>query len=692
MNYIAPVMAMSLAALVAAALFGLLFAKLRSARKQIRELRAHAENLIDRNWELKEAEERARSLLEAQGDVIFRRDAAGAVTYANDAFCELAGCNNAELIGAPLAWRVEEQGKIACLPDGTRIHDQKIAAPSGARWLAWREVVVRAGEHTEMQAVGRDVTARVEAERALSDARDHADAANRAKSRFLAMISHKIRTPLNGILGMSDLLLDTELTPEQETYAKAVKSSGDLLLSLIDEILDFSKIEAGRIEVQLLPFDLRALVEETVELIAPRAQEKGIEIGSYVEDSLPRKVMGDAARTRQILLNLAGNAIKFTEAGAVTIVVEAAGDTNEIRFLVSDTGIGIAADEQTRIFLEFEQAGAGFRRGFGGTGLGLAIAKRLIEQMRGTIGVNSTPGAGSTFNVRLAFPSAEEPREVAPERLILDGTNILIVAPAHSTGSLMARALVDWGARTSIAADAHAACLLLAHGAWNAILVDRALGAAECTQLAGASAAVSRRIVLVTPGERGEIAALKKAGFSGYLVKPVRADSLAALMAAIEGEPDHSGGIPQADTCRRRIECATNGLSVLVAEDNEINALLAKSLLRRLGHHPTVVSTGEAVVAAYLHARRADLSYDVLLMDLHMPGGDGIEAAKRIRAMEAAGDGRRLPIFALTATALDEDRITSLAAGMDGFLVKPLDRGQLTDILARLSAAAAQAA
>ena len=281
---------------------------------------------------------------------------------------------------------------------------------------------------------------------------------------------------------------------------------------------------------------------------------------------------------------------------------------------------------------------------------------------------------------------------MAPERLILDGTNILIVAPAHSTGSWMARALVDWGARTSIAADAHAACLLLAHGAWNAILVDRALGAAECTQLAGASAAVSRRIVLVTPGERGEIAALKKAGFTGYLVKPVRADSLAALMAAIEGGPDHSGGIPQADTCRRRIACATNGLSVLVAEDNEINALLAKSLLRRLGHHPTVVSTGEAVVAAYLHARRADLSYDLLLMDLHMPGGDGIEAAKRIRAMEAAGDGRRLPIFALTATALDEDRITSLAAGMDGFLVKPLDRGQLTDILAKLSAAAAQAA
>jgi PAS domain S-box-containing protein len=346
--------AIGTAALFGAAcgIVGLLVSSLRLARRELRELRLRVEDLADRNWELKEAEERARSLLEAQGDVIVRHDGSGVVTYTNDAFCRLGGRGRADLVGSPFALPVMEQGVTALLPDGTRIYDQKIATLDGTRWIAWREVVVRAGAHTQVQAVGRDVTARVEAERALSDARDQAEAANRAKSRFLAMISHEIRTPLNGILGMSDLLLDTPLTPEQVTYAKAVKTSGDLLLSLIDEILDFSKIEAGRIDIELRPFDLRALVEETVELIAPRAQEKQLEIGSYIEDSLPRQVMGDAARLRQVLLNRAGNAIKFTETGAVAIIVEPAADTGKVRFLVRDTGIGVSASEQSRIFLD----------------------------------------------------------------------------------------------------------------------------------------------------------------------------------------------------------------------------------------------------------------------------------------------------------------------------------------------------
>ncbi len=294
---------------------GLLIGRARVLRAELRQLQERVEDLADRNWELKEAEERARSFIEAQGDVIVRHDGEHRITYANDAFCALAGRAREHVIGADFALPVIEQGAAALSGDGTRIHDQKIAAADGARWIAWREVVVRSGEKTEVQSVGRDMTDRVEAEHALADARDQAEAANRAKSRFLAVISHEIRTPLNGILGMAGLLADTPLTPEQATYAKAVKSSGDTLLSLIEEILDFSKIEAGRLDLEPRVFDLPALIEETIELIAPRAQAKQLEIASYVEDGLPRHVVGDAARLRQVLLNLAGNAIKFTERG-----------------------------------------------------------------------------------------------------------------------------------------------------------------------------------------------------------------------------------------------------------------------------------------------------------------------------------------------------------------------------------------
>src|SRR6266487_1257850 len=261
--------------------------RLRWMRKKLRKIALHNEALADRNWELQEAEQRARSLFESQGDLIVLRDAAGRITYANDAYCELAEQPRNALIGSDFTLDVLEQGETALEINGTRIHDQKIATALGPRWIAWREGLVRsdAGQPAELQCVGRDVTDRTETERALAEARDQADAASRAKSRFLAMASHEIRTPLNGILGMSGLLLDTPLTPEQMTYAKAVKTSGDALLSLIEEILDFSKIEAGRLDLDPKPFALGAMVEELVELMSPRAQAKGLEIASSIDES-----------------------------------------------------------------------------------------------------------------------------------------------------------------------------------------------------------------------------------------------------------------------------------------------------------------------------------------------------------------------------------------------------------------------
>jgi PAS domain S-box-containing protein len=677
-------LAIGLAALAGGAigLAVLLFARNRALRCKLDALHDRAEALADRNWELKEAEERARSFLAAQGDVIVRRDSQGRITYANDAFCALAGCSRDALIGASFQPRVIEQGAIAIAPDGTRSHDQKIATAEGQRWIAWREVTVRASQGAEVQSVGRDVTDRAQAERALAGARDQAEAASRAKSRFLAVVSHEIRTPLNGILGMSDLLLDTTLTPEQLTYARAVKTSGETLLALIEQVLDFSKIEVGRLDLEMRAFDLTALVEETVELIAPRAQAKDLTVASYVADNLSRQVVGDAARLRQVLLNLAGNAIKFTDHGGLSIVVERGIEPEAIIIAVRDTGIGIAAEEQERIFHEFEQADRSAARGFLGTGLGLAISRLIIERMGGRISVESAPGAGSTFRVMVALSPAHNQPDI--DRPNLSGIDCLIVAPAAIEAMLLERRLADWGARTCIAADVEQARSLLGQRSWGALVVDHALGRLACEALA--TARVPRRIVLVTPAARHDLPALKAAGFTGYLVKPVRSASLAARLTAPDQAFDRASD--KVDSIGDTASAAPpGGLPILVAEDNEINALLARALLTRLGHRPVITADGLATIAAWRDAQATGQPFSLILMDVHMPGSDGIEAARRIRAAEAEGGLARTPIIALTANALEEEREACRLAGMDGFLTKPLDRERLKAALTALSAA-----
>jgi PAS domain S-box-containing protein len=665
--------------------------RLRLQRKKMHKIVLHNEALADRNWELQEAAERARSLFEQQGDLIVMRDARGHITFTNDAYCQMAEQPREALIGSRFNFEVLEQGDSAIESNGTRIHDQKIATRLGPRWIAWREGLVRsdAGQPAELQCVGRDVTDRTETERALSDARDQADAANRAKSRFLAMASHEIRTPLNGIIGMSSLLLDTPLTAEQNTYAKAVKTSGDALLSLIEELLDYSKIEAGKIDLEQRPFNLTALIEDITELLAPRAQAKNLEIAAYVDERLPLDAIGDAARLRQVLLNLAGNAIKFTAQGGVALIVEPGIWPNEISFQVRDTGIGIAPEARERIFREFEQADERIARNYGGTGLGLSISERIVKRMGGRMTLESQPGAGSTFEAAIPLmPSGSEPRKFSgPD---LSGQSVMLVSQQGIEASLVARRLQRWGAQTCEAAGVDVALALLPERAWHAVLIDHALGT-EATEALGHAAGkhATQRIVMFTPAARQEIK--PSSAFTGYLVKPLRAASLAARLTAapevLSPNLVADAVIMIDDPVETVAEKPARGLSVLVAEDNEINALLMRSLLTRLGHHAVIATNGEAALESWFAAKSAGTPYDLVLMDIQMPELDGIETAKRIRLSEAGEPGRRTPILALTANTLVEDRYACFEAGMDGFLIKPLDREKLAEALAGLAGA-----
>jgi CheY-like chemotaxis protein len=395
-------------------------------------------------------------------------------------------------------------------------------------------------------------------------------------------------------------------------------------------------------------------------------------------------VVGDAARLRQVLLNLAGNAVKFTEHGGVAVTAEPGRHADEILFVVRDTGIGLAAQDQARIFLDFEQADGSATRKFGGTGLGLAISKRIVERMGGTIAVDSQPGKGSMFSFAVALPAASAATgTINVASADLNDNAVMIVASADVEASLLARRLGRWGAKTCVASDAPVARALLPERHWDALLVDFPIAQAMIADGAIKASNAARRIVLIRPGDRHELPALKAAGFTGYLVKPVRAASLAArLQARSSFENALADSVEDINEATVGRPVSGTGLSILIAEDNDINALLARALLARLGHRPVVVGNGATAVSHWTAARDAGTPYDLVLMDVQMPEVDGLEATRRIRSIEAR-DRSATPtrIVALTANAYAEDRDACLAAGMDGLLVKPLDRERLRDVL-----------
>ncbi len=687
------------------------------------------------NGELRKSETRYRGLVDSQGDIIFRKNADGLLTFINGAFSEAFDIEAGLAIGSMFKPTLisglpaqHVQSKLLKAPHRIK-YDQQIQTAKGPRWYSWEDFAIlsKQGSIQEVQSVGRDITDRKMAENELASTRDQAETANRAKSMFLASMSHEIRTPMNGVLGMTRLLLDTELTQEQKSYACAVDKSGKALLSLIDEILDLSKIEAGKLQLELEPVILADLAENVTELLAPRAHAKGIEIASVIDPRVCLPIKGDDNRLRQILLNLVGNAIKFTDHGGVRIEVtllqggqkdseglpasaNPSGETpDRIQVSISDTGIGMKESVLEKIFEQFNQADSTLSRKYGGTGLGLAISKSLIERMGGTIEVKSEVAQGSTFTFWLPY---ETERSAALEEILksdcLSEFSILLLTNSMINSSVLEMYVESFGADITIVTSAlQAKQALIARAQskpFTTLMYDKsnqdeqADPARALKQIISATDRVPRPrcILLISPEERRDLSDSTRGGFDTYLVKPIRRSSLVsrikseiALPALSQGNQhanDEDAPHPFADTDNRTKYHQV--LRILVAEDNEINALLAVSMLEKEGHDVVHVENGlEAIdmLTSSMASDNAVAPFDMILMDVHMPEMDGMQATQEIREFLAATDtkSRHLPIIALTANAMTEDRDRCLNAGMDDYLAKPIDKDELFELMAK---------
>ncbi len=495
-----------------------------------------------------------------------------------------------------------------------------------------------------------------------------------AKLRFLATMSHEMRTPLNGILGMSGLLLDSELEPSQRTYVDAIHESGSTLLTLINDILDYSKIAADKLEIDAAPVNLRGVVQGVAELLSPRATQKGVEIASFVSPAIPEAVIGDEMRLRQILLNLAGNAVKFTERGGVCIEVhrlDAAADGDcRFRIDVRDTGVGIDENDLKLIFQEFAQAESGRAQRSEGTGLGLAIVRRLVEAMGGEVRVESRLGQGSVFSAQLTLKIDNAATESLPP-LRNGDIAVLVASRSQTIQRFLKLQLQSSGAHNIIeAGSALQAAAALARHPKAVLICDLDIAVEGGQRLAGSAGAA---YVMLTPATRGRIDGFKRMGFGGYLMKPIRATTLIAILnetADLQPQRRRNDRVPHSSLA------GPSALKILIAEDNKINALLIRSLVERRGHSAEVAENGHQVVE-FISAK----PFDLILMDMHMPTLDGVAATRKVRAL--GGPVSETPIIALTASSEAKDRQRCLDAGMDDFVTKPIDPDELDAALDR---------
>jgi two-component system sensor histidine kinase/response regulator len=552
-----------------------------------------------------------------------------------------------------------------------------------------------------MAKIVRDVTGQRLAAAELLAAREAALESSRLKSEFLATMSHEIRTPMNGVIGLTALLLETPLDETQRRYAEGVRGAGEVLLALINDILDLSKLEAGKVDLDIAAFDPRLLVEEVAGLLSESARAKGLELIAYCGPEVPDRLSGDAGRIRQILLNLASNAVKFTPAGEVAIRVHLVDHHTggaAVRFEVHDTGIGIAPEDHRRLFESFSQADSSTTRRYGGTGLGLAISRRLTEVMGGVIGLTSAPGVGSTFWFVLPLPSALASSGIrtgevtAPSLDLLTGLRVLVVDDNETNRLVLETQLRAWNMDPDTAGDARAALVRCREAAlaarpfdarpydvrpYDIVIVDMGMPEMNGLELARAISSDSllapTSLILLTSTPQMDPAELAAAGISEWLTKPVRSSELYDRLLRLRGGAQtavriDARGVPERQSIPSRGR-------ILVVEDNEVNQLVAREMVKKLGYAVDVVADGSEAVQAVAAVR-----YAAVLMDCHMPVMDGFEATRAIRKGEGSG---HLSIIAMTAGALDEDRQRCLAAGMDDYLTKPVDLAALEATLDR---------
>jgi two-component system, sensor histidine kinase and response regulator len=670
----------------------LLISTFENAVQQNREL-------VNRTEALQSSEERYRSLLENTFSGFYRATSAGRFLEVNPAYVKMLGyASKEELLRVDIPATLHaslaeyEAFQTRLLAEGAmKNYVERLRRKDG------REITVEAnirvvkdpeGAALYFEGFVNDITERRQVEIALQQAKEAAEAANQAKSEFLANMSHDIRTPMNGIIGMAELALDTDLSAEQREYLNVVKSSADSLLRLLNDILDFAKIEARKLDLEALEFRLRDSLESTIKTLAVRAHDKGLELASRIAPDVPDVLVGDAARLRQVLVNLVGNAIKFTERGEIIVEVDEVAsetipsdplpnDSVSLHFSVRDTGVGIPAEKQAVIFEAFTQADNSTTRQYGGTGLGLAISAQLVTLMGGRIWVESQPGGGSTFHFTVSFrrPTDQGLPMMPPELSKLHNTSVLIVDDNATHRHILVETFTRWHTRPIAVTSAQAALETLikaqkSGGGFALTVIDAQMpemdGFALVEWLARHPLPTGSIIMMLTPASHhGDVARCQALGVTACVSKPVTQASLLAAIKATHDSPlkpdDHSRAATPPAPERHQLP-----LHILLAEDNTVNQTLAMRLLEKRGYAVVVAKTGKEALAAWTRE-----PFDLILMDVSMPEMDGFEATAAIRSAERLKGGHT-PIIAMTAHAMEGDRQRCLDAGMDGYISKPI--------------------
>jgi two-component system, sensor histidine kinase and response regulator len=645
---------------------------------------------------LRESEERFRAIFDGAVIGIAVTDLVTGGLTVNRAYQRMLGCAAEEMRHVTMfdelthsddreAQRLQFQAMLEGKCEYRRMEKRYVLRNGRTVWAIVELSMLKnsAGQAQYVLGTAVDVTEQKNAEIALQQAKLAAEAASEAKSSFLATMSHEIRTPMNGILGMTELVLDTDLTSEQREHLELVRVSAESLLSIINDILDFSKIEAGKLELEAIPFDLRASLGETMKSSSIRAHQKGLELVYEVQAEVPEALIGDPGRIRQVLINLVGNAVKFTDRGEVYIRVEEVSNENGatcLHFTVKDSGVGIPKEKQERIFEAFSQADGSMTRKYGGTGLGLTICARLVAMMGGKVWVESEPGQGSTFHFTAKLGVQQEPaqRPTTLQSVQLRGVKALIVDDNFTNRKVLSGMLARWG-MSATSVDGGAAALQVLELAkssgspFSLILLDGQMpemdGFTLAERIKNEPDLVGASVMMLTSATHlGDAARCRELGISAYLMKPVRQGELwEALCNVLGNSPQEKAPLVTRHTLREN----RNRARILLAEDNLVNQTLAVRLLEKRGHAVTVTSNGREALAAL-----AKEEFDLVLMDVQMPELDGFEATAAIREMEKAS-GRHLPIVAMTANALKGDQERCLAAGMDAYVSKPVRTSEL---------------